>query len=105
MTTQHDMKTVVVDEVSYETTLTRKYLQRRAYQPVNPDALSSVIPGVVRQVQVAAGQRVRRGDRVLVLEAMKMQNNMVSPRDATVKAVHVREGDMVPKGKVLVELE
>jgi biotin carboxyl carrier protein len=48
---------------------------------------------------------VRSGDPLLALEAMKMQNEVVSPCDGTVRALRVSPGDAVTKGQILVELE
>ena len=62
------------------------------------------MPGTVIKVNVEAGSVVRARDPLVVLEAMKMETPLVSPYDATVLAVHVREGDRVVGGAVLVEL-
>jgi biotin carboxyl carrier protein len=56
-------------------------------------------------VLVAPGVRVAARQSLLVLEAMKMETPIVSPYDATVRAVHVGEGDRVARGQLLVELE
>ncbi len=63
------------------------------------------MPGRVLQLSVKPGQRVAAGDRLVVLEAMKMEHRMTAPADATVRAVHVAEGDQVAEGTALVELE
>ncbi len=63
------------------------------------------MPGTVIRVLVEAGQQVIAREPLLVVEAMKMETPLVSPFDATVKAVHVAEGDRVTAGLVLVELE
>jgi acetyl-CoA/propionyl-CoA carboxylase, biotin carboxylase, biotin carboxyl carrier protein len=63
------------------------------------------MPGTVIKVNVAAGARVKARDALLVLEAMKMETPLVSPYDATVRTVHVREGDRVAGGALLVELD
>jgi acetyl/propionyl-CoA carboxylase alpha subunit len=46
-----------------------------------------------------------QGDVVLVLEAMKMANRIVMPFDGTIKAIHVKKGDIVPKNQLMVEIE
>jgi acetyl/propionyl-CoA carboxylase alpha subunit len=68
-------------------------------------ALTAPMPGTVIKVAVAAGDSVEPRQTLLVLEAMKMETPVVSPYAATVRAVHVREGDRVVGGALLVELE
>lgn len=70
-----------------------------------PGALSAPMPATVLRIQTTPGAVVKKGDTLLVLEAMKMETPVVSPYDATVRAVHVAEGDRVAGGAVLVELE
>ncbi len=100
-----DYKTLVVDGTAYETTLTRNYLRRKPYRPRDPKRLAAFIPGVIRAVKAEAGCRVVRGQSLLVLEAMKMENDLVAPADAVVKAIYVSPGDTVTKGQLLVEFE
>ncbi|TMK76866.1 MAG: ATP-grasp domain-containing protein [Actinobacteria bacterium] len=68
-------------------------------------SLTAPMPGTVLKVLAAAGDRVEPRQTLLILEAMKMETPVVSPYEATVKAVHVAEGDQVTGGAVLVELE
>jgi len=63
----------------------------------------SPMPGLVVSVDVAAGQDVKTGEIVAVLEAMKMQNILRAERDGTIKAVNVKSGDSVAADEVLVE--
>ena len=63
------------------------------------------MPGKVVKIQVAAGEAVEKGAGVVVVEAMKMQNEMKSPRTGTVVSVNVKAGDTVNAGDVLVILE
>jgi acetyl/propionyl-CoA carboxylase alpha subunit len=67
--------------------------------------LEATMPGKVIAVKAAAGQVVKKGDEIVVVEAMKMENALRAPRDGSVKAVHVKVGDMVGPGSVLAELE
>jgi pyruvate carboxylase len=63
------------------------------------------MPGTVIEVMAKAGDRVTHRQPLLVLEAMKMETPVVSPYDGVVKSVHVKEGDRVAGGTLLVELE
>jgi 3-methylcrotonyl-CoA carboxylase alpha subunit len=67
--------------------------------------LRAPMPGRVRRASAAVGDRVARGEVVLVLEAMKMEHSIRAPRDGVIRAVHVREGDLVEAGMELAEIE
>lgn len=60
------------------------------------------MPGLVLKIEVVEGQTIRAGDGLLVLEAMKMENEIFSSGDATVETIHVREGEAVTKGQLLI---
>ncbi len=68
------------------------------------EALEAQMPGVVRQVLVTVGERVERGQALLVLEAMKMEIRVAAPHAGVVERVAVSEGDPVQRGQLLVEL-
>jgi acetyl/propionyl-CoA carboxylase alpha subunit len=68
-------------------------------------ALTAPMPGTIIRVLVTPGVHVTARQPLVVLEAMKMETPLVAPYDATVKAVHVAEGDRVAGGALLVELE
>ena len=63
------------------------------------------MPGKVIKVAVSPGHDVKKGDELVVVEAMKMENAIRAPRDGRVAAVRAQVGDMVSPGLVLVELE
>lgn len=68
-------------------------------------ALASPMPATVAAVRVAPGDRVSRGDVLLVLEAMKMELPIVAPREGTVQRLHCAAGDLVQPGTPLVTLD
>ena len=74
-------------------------------RPRGPAALKAPMPGLVVRVQVEAGQSVAAGAGVVVLEAMKMENELRAATAGTVRTVRVRPGEAVEKGQVLVEFE
>jgi biotin carboxyl carrier protein len=67
--------------------------------------LSAPMPGVILQVNVKAGDAVKRGQQVAVLEAMKMKNSIKSPRDGVVSEVCVAEGQAVGHGDAIVRFQ
>ena len=66
--------------------------------------VSAPMPGKILGVKAAVGQAVKKGDVVAVLEAMKMENEIVAPSDGTVASVNVSAGDSVEAGATLVTL-
>jgi len=68
------------------------------------ESVRAPIAGKVVKVLVAVGDQVAPGSAVIVLEAMKMENELAAPRDGTVKRVLVRAGDTVERQALLVEL-
>ena len=78
---------------------------RRRSGTTSASALTAPMPATVTKVRVKPGDAVRKGDAVVLLEAMKMELPLRAPADATVAAVHCREGDLVQGDAVLVELQ
>ncbi|MBE0432213.1 biotin/lipoyl-binding protein [candidate division WOR-3 bacterium] len=68
-------------------------------------ALKAVMPGLVVEVNVKPGDTVRAGAGLLVVEAMKMQNELKSSRDGCVKIIHVQPGQTVNTGDTLITIE
>ncbi len=66
--------------------------------------LKAPMPGLVLEVLVQEGQQIKKGDNLVVLEAMKMENNLKAVADATVKKVKVAKGDRVEKNEIMIEL-
>ncbi len=99
----NNFKTLTLDSIKYRTQLTAKFLQRKPFTPSDPKKVLSFIPGSIRKVNVKPGDKVKTNDKLMVLEAMKMNNYILSPRDGTVKKVNVKPGDNVPKSFILLE--
>jgi biotin carboxyl carrier protein len=101
--------TVTLDNKSVPIKLTSaraKVAGRAAPAPkAGPSAVQSPMPGKVVKVLVAVGDEVKSGQGVVVVEAMKMENELKSPKDGKVKSVAVKEGQAVEAGQSLVTLE
>jgi biotin carboxyl carrier protein len=67
-------------------------------------SLRSPMPGLIVSVPVAEGQAVSAGDTLIVLESMKMENDIKAPRGGTIGHIHVAKGDRVEQNKVLLTL-
>lgn len=68
------------------------------------DPIKAPMPGLILKVMVEPGQSIKKGDPVLILEAMKMENVFKAPADAEVKEIHINAGQAVEKGQVLITL-
>ena len=80
-------------------------LSAAAAGPAGPAPLKAPMPGLVIRVLVQAGDQVQAGQGLVVIEAMKMENELRSPGAGTVKTVLARAGEVVEKGMLLVEME
>ncbi len=94
---------LIIDDTHYETEIPDKALGRGRGLP-DPEMVRAFIPGTIVEVMARAGARVGEGDTLLLLDAMKMHNEVCSPFDGTVRDVLVSRGDRVEKGQLLVRL-
>lgn len=75
-----------------------------AAAPAGGKKIGSPLPGVIISVDVKEGQAVKRGQKVAVIEAMKMENEILAECDGTITAVHVKQGDSVLEGADIVTI-
>jgi biotin carboxyl carrier protein len=94
-----------IDTSLYQTRISEKFQNRKKYQPADPKIILSFIPGTVLDINIEAGQKVTRGEVLMILDAMKMKNKLKCPMDGKVKSISVKKGDKVSKGTILLELE
>jgi biotin carboxyl carrier protein len=94
-----------IDTSLYQTRISKKFENRTPYMPVDPRIILSFIPGTVLDIMIKPGQKVSKGDELMILDAMKMQNKLKCIMDGKVKSIAVNKGDKVSKGTVLLELE
>lgn len=72
--------------------------------PAGATSVDAPMPGNILDVKVSAGASVKAGDVLVILEAMKMENDIVAPQDGTVASINVNKGDSVEAGQTLVSL-
>ncbi len=68
-------------------------------------AIKAPLPGTILNIKTQVGSTVSKGDTLMIMEAMKMENSILAERDGKIKNIKVKEGDNVIEGEVLIELE
>ncbi|MEI6900018.1 MAG: acetyl-CoA carboxylase biotin carboxyl carrier protein subunit [Bacteroidota bacterium] len=93
------------DGAEFKTRLSKKFINRKPY--VVPDArkLTAFIPGTIIKVHIKEKDKVKKGEPLLILHAMKMNNIILAPFNGVIKKIYVKNGDMVSKDHLLIELK
>lgn len=89
----------------HRTIYAKKKSKAQSSQDEGRNDLVSPMPGFIRKVLVSEGQSVKKGDRLAVLEAMKMEHALTAPFNGIVKQVFFKEGDRVGQDEIIVKLE
>ncbi len=98
-------ESLIVQGAKYQTSLTPKFKNRKVWQPHNPNLITSFIPGTIIDIMVKTGQKVKGGMPILVLEAMKMHNNVLMPFNGEIVKIYVQRDEIVPKNHLMVEIK
>lgn len=103
--------TILVNGVSYSFTIEspisykrRKYLENQKHTS-KLEVIGAPMPGKIIELLIEENSRIKEGDSVLILEAMKMQNEIIAQEGGRIKKIHVKPGDTVSKDQVLIEIE
>ena len=105
MTEEKEMKTLIVQGAIYKTTYTRKFEERAKWETPNKNLLYSFIPGTIIDIYVKPGDKIKEGETLLLLEAMKMQNQVRMPFDGEIVKIHVKKDEVIPKKHLMVEIK
>ena len=68
------------------------------------EKVPSPLPGVIIEISVKEGQQVKQGQKLVILEAMKMENEIPAPKDGTITDIHVHKGDTLQEGDPVVTI-
>lgn len=98
------MGELVIGGATYQTKITGKFSNRVRWERPDNRRVESVIPGTIQKIMVREGQQVEHGEPLLILEAMKMRNEVRSPVAGVVDKIHVSVGEQVPKSHLLVQI-
>jgi biotin carboxyl carrier protein len=89
----------------YRTELTPKFKKKTEWIRPDPKKIIAIIPGTILDVFVKNGQTAKKGDVLLLLEAMKMQNQILMPIDGKIKKVYVKPDEVVKRLQVMIEID
>ncbi|WP_041073813.1 pyruvate carboxylase [Bacillus sp. OxB-1] len=92
---------VIIEDMSIESDTVKK----QKADPQNESHIAATMPGTVLKVAVSKGTKVRRGEHMLITEAMKMETTIQAPFDGVVKDIHVSAGESIATGDLLIELD
>ncbi len=104
-TSQDNLGFLNINSGLYRTRISNSFKNRKPYQPADPKLIRSFIPGTILDILVKEGQKVIKGEELMILDAMKMKNIIKSSIDGRIRKIVVEKGSRVPKGVVLIELE
>lgn len=101
----HDLEDFRVGDVIYRTTLNKMYKDRKPYRIPDKREIYSFIPGTIVEINIKIGAKVKKGQVLMLLEAMKMKNQVLAPFNGEVKSIHVKVGQIVAKNVLMIELD
>lgn len=104
MTEEKKYKNLIVQGAIYKTTYTRKFETRVFWEAPNENLLHSFIPGTIIDIFVKPKQKVKEGETLLLLEAMKMQNQVRMPFDGEIVKIYVKKDEVIPKKHLMIEI-
>lgn len=100
-----EYSTLSIGSGQFTTMLTKKFENRKKWIAPNAKEIISFISGTVIEINVKENQKVKRGETILILEAMKMQNNVLSPIDGEIESIHVKPGESIAKGVLMIVIK
>ncbi len=104
-TDKQDLKDLIIQGGKYKTKYTWKYENRVFWETPNPNHIYSFISGTIIDIFVKTNEKVKEGQTLLLLEAMKMQNQVRMPFDGQIVKIHVKRNDTIPRKQLMLEIK
>jgi len=105
MAEKEKLQVIIVHSAKYQTTYTKKYENRKVWAEPNFNHINSYIPGTVIDILIKEGDKVAEGQSILILEAMKMYNDIKMPFKGKILKINVEKGQKIPKNFLMIEIE
>ncbi len=105
MAEEKEYKELIIQGAVYKTTFTKKFENRENYQAPNENLIYSFIPGTVIDIFVKPKEKVKEGETLMLLEAMKMQNQIRMPFDGEIVKIHVKKDESIPNRYLMMEIK
>ena len=98
-------KPLIIQGAIYQTKYTWKFANRVKWIAPNPNHIYSFIPGTIIDIFVKPREKVKEGETLLLLEAMKMQNQVRMPFDGQIVKIYVKKDDIIPRKHLMIEIK
>lgn len=105
MSEKKELKELIIGGAVYQTTFTRKFEQRVNWEAPDVNMLHSFIPGTIIDIYAKPKQKLKEGEVILLLEAMKMQNQVRMPFDGEIVKIFVRKDEVIPNRYLMVQIK
>lgn len=105
MTEEKELKNLIIQGAVYKTTFTRKFEERVNWEAPNENLLYSFIPGTIIDIYIKPKEKVKEGETLLLLEAMKMQNQVRMPFDGEIVKINVKKDEVIPNRHLMIEIK
>lgn len=103
--TNHKFDKLALVDGTFSTIIPQRVKDKPIWQRPDPRKIFSFIPGTITSIDVAVGDHIKLGDKLLTFKAMKMSNTYNSPYAGRIATIDIAVGDIVSKGRLLLEFE
>ena len=105
MTDKKELKPLIVQGTIYNTKYTDKFENRIKWETPDPNCIYSIIPGTIIDIFVKPKDKLKEGETLLLLEAMKMQNQVRMPFDGEIVKIYVKKDETIPRKHLMVKIK